>query len=414
MPIGIGAVAQRHPHRTSGDPVEGRTSGLTRRQLLGRAAVVAGGLAMGHLVGACAQAAAGANTVRIGFLSSGPGVLPARLEMERNCMLLAVEELNAAGGLDGRQVEIVEAAGKGPTERVARLLGQHRADVIVGPLTDADRAATAREVARLDGLLIDAAPQAAAPCERRLVATGPLPSQQVGPMVDWVVTNVGRRVLVLGSGDAWSRSAAEAVRSALRRHGQAPVAIRFVRDDADLDTAVADSYAINPDVHWSLLEGYDALRFGTQLGRRGSHALVVASRWDELDAAANRGLLTGALTTQPWFTSLDTAGSRDYVARYQRRFGSGKPLSAAGEAISVAVKMYAAAAGRAGSIAVDKVLRAFPDVEVAAARGPVRLDSATRVAVGDVYIGRVTAGGAIEVHDRLGRPAPSAPHCSSA
>jgi urea transport system substrate-binding protein len=414
MRIGIGADPVRNPPRTSGNQVEARTAGLTRRELLGRTAVVAGGLAMGHLLAACAQAAADADTVRIGFVPSSPGSMPARLEMERNCMRLAVEELNAAGGLHGRHVEVAEAAGKTTTERVARLLDQHRADVIVGLLTDADRAATAQEVARLDGLLIDAAPQAAAPCERRLVAMGPVPSQQVGPMVDWVVTNVGRRVLVLGSGDAWSRSAADAIRSALRRHGQAPAAIRFVRDDADLDTAVADSYEINPDVHWSLLEGYDALRFGMQLGRRGSHALVVASRWDELEAAANRGLLTGALTSQPWFTSLDTAGSRDYVARYQSRFGSGKPLTATGEAISVAVKMYAAAAGRAGSIAADKVLRAFPDVEVEAARGPVRLDSGTRVAVGDVYIGRVTAGGAIQVHDRLGRPAPSASHCGSA
>ena len=399
--------------RPPGNLTGARTSGLTRRQLLGRAAVLGGGLAMGHLLTACGRPDASSDAVRIGFVSSNPGGLQARLEMERNCMRLAVEELNAAGGLHAQPVRMVEAAGRNASERIGRLLAEQQADVIIGVLADADRAAAVPQLGRLGGLLIDAAPQATAPCERRLLATGPVPSQQIEPMVDWVVANVGRRVLVIGSADAWSRSAAEAIRSALRRHNQAPAAIRIVQDNAALDTAVADSYAINPDVQWSLLQGYDGLRFGTQLGRRGSRALVVASRWDELDAAANPGLLTGALTSQPWFKNLDSTDSRDYVARYQRRFGSSSLLSASGKAISVAVKMYAAAVGRAGGTAAGDVLRAMPQVEVASASGPVRLDAATRVAVGDMYIGRVTAGGAIDVHDRLGRPAPASARCPS-
>jgi len=368
---------------------------------------------MGPLLTACGRPAAGSDAVNIGFVSSGQGGLPARIEMERNCMRLAVDELNAAGGLHGQPARIVEAGGKNVSERVARLLDEQQADVIIGVLADADRAAAAPQVARLGGLLIDAAPQAAAPCERRLVATGHVPSQQVEPMADWVVTNVGRRVLVIGSADAWSLSAAEAIRSALRKHGQAPAGIRIVRDNAGLDTAVADSYAINPDVLWSLLQDYDAVRFGTQLALKGSRALVVVSRWDELDAAANPSMLTGALTSQQWFKNLDTTDSRDFVARYQRRFGSTSLLSAPGEAISVAVKMYAAAAVRAGSTAPGDVLRTIRQVEVAAPSGPVQIDSATRVAIGNIYVGRVTGSGAIDVHDRLGRPAPASVRCTS-
>jgi len=388
-------------------------SGLTRRQLLGTAVVIGGGLALGSLLPGCAQPALGANSIRVGFLPSDGGGLRARVEMERNCMRLALDDLNAAGGLQGRELKMVEVAEQSATERVVRLLTQHSVDVIIGTLADADRPGAVRQIGRLGGLLIDAAPQPVAPCRQGLIATGRLPSQQVVPMVDWVVTNVGRHVLVIGSADAWSRSAAQSIRTALRRHGATPVAIRTVRSNAELDAAVADAYELNPDVLWSLLSGYDAVRFGMQLGLRGSRALVVASRWDDVDAAANPGLLTGALTSQPWFTNLDTAASRDYVARYRRRFGASSSLSASGQAISVAAHMYAAAAGRAGRTAVGDVLRAFSSVEVEAPCGPVRLDPATRVAVGDMYIGRVTAAGAIDVHDRLGRPVPAAPHCPS-
>ena len=386
------------------------TPALTRRQLLGKAAMIGGGLALGSLLPGCAGPTVGINPVRIGFVPSDGAGLRARVEMERNCMELAVEDLNGAGGLLGRSVTMVEAGGQSARDRIVQLLTQHHADVIIATLGDADRAATAPEVARLGGLLIDAAPQAGAPCERGLLATGRLPSQQVAPLVDWVVNNVGRRVMVLGSADAWSRSAAESIRAALWRHGQRPVAMRTVRDNASLDTAVADARQLNPDVHWSLLAGYDALRFGMQLGRQGSRSLIVVSRWDEVDAATNPGLLTGALTSQSWFTNLDTSASRDYVARYKRRFGAASVLSAAGVAISLAAKLYAAGVTRAGSTAVGNVLQALPDVQVDAACGHVRLDPATRVAVSDMYIGQVTAA-SIAVHDHLGQPLPSGHHC---
>src|SRR5262252_155803 len=167
------------------------TSGLTRRQLLGTAVVIGGGLALGSLLPGCAQPALGANSVRVGFLPSDGGGLRARVEMERNCMRLALDDLNAAGGLQGRELKMVEVAEQSATERVVRLLTQHSVDVIIGTLADADRPGAVRQIGRLGGLLIDAAPQPVAPCGQGLIATGRLPSQQVVPMVNWVVTNVG-------------------------------------------------------------------------------------------------------------------------------------------------------------------------------------------------------------------------------
>ena len=381
--------------------------------MLGLGAAVGGWLVAGDLVAACSRQVVGPADVRIGFVSADAQGLVARADMERNCALLAIEELNASGGLAGRTVKMVEASGKSSAERVSQLLGQQPVDVVVGTLADADRGALASRLARSGGLLIDAALQAAPPCGRSLLATGLVPRQQVEPMVAWVLANVGHRVEVLASGDAWSQSAAEAVRSALSRHGQTPVAMRTVRDNASLDTAVADARQLNPDVLWSLLEGSDATRLAEQMGNQALHALVVASRWDELDAAANPGLLTGALTTQSWLMSLDTVESRGYVARYQRRFGAGRALTATGEAISTAIQLFAAAARRAGSVAPGQVAHALTDVQVQSARGTVRVDPASHVAVGDVYVGQVTNGGTIRVHDRLGRPSPSAASCPS-
>lgn len=376
--------------------------------------VVGSWLVGGGTLSACSRAAAALDDdVHIGFVSGDAQGLAARSEMERNCMLLAVEGLNASGGLGGHTVRMVEAGGRSASERVVQLFEDQHVDVVIGTLAESDRAAAASEVARSGGLLIDAALQATAPCGPGLMTTGLVPGQQVEPMVDWVVANVGRRVLVVGGADAWSRSAAVAVRRALHRHGHAPLAMRTVRDSAELDTTVADAQGANPDVLWSLLQGSDAARLATQLSRQGLRALVVASRWDEMDATANPGLLTGALTSQSWLMSLDTPESRDYVARYQHRFGSGRPVSATGQAISDAVELYAAAVRHAGSTLPAHVAKALPHVEVQTARGPLHMDAGSHVAIGDVYVGQVSGGGTITAHDRLKRPASLAAGCPS-
>jgi ABC-type branched-subunit amino acid transport system substrate-binding protein len=396
-----------------------RTSGMSRRRLLGLTAAAGGWLVAGDLLAACGgpQAVGDAGDVgdiRIGFVSADADGLMARVEMERNCLRLAVEELNAAGGVGGRSVGMVEAAGKSAVERVGRLLGAQRADVIVGALGDADRAAVASQLDQHGGLLIDASPQAAAPCGRTLMSTGLVASQQMAPMVDWVVANVGRHVLILASAGTWSHSALAAVRAALRRHDEDPMQVRMISDDASLDAALAEVSRVTPEVLWSLLEGRAATRLATQLSQQGVSAMIVASRWDEVDAAANPSLLGGALTPQSWLMSLDTAESRDYVSRYQHRYGSGQRVSATGEAISVAVNLYAAAVKRAGGTAVGRVLQALPNVELRAARGSVRMDRASHVATGgDLYVGQISGDGTIDLHDKLPRPAPPSAGCPS-
>jgi urea transport system substrate-binding protein len=381
--------------------------------VLGLSAAIGGWLVAGDLLAACddQSAGGGSDDIRIGFVSASQGGPPARVEMERNCLQLAVEEMNAAGGLAGRQVTMVEAAGRSSAERVTRLLGEQRAAVVVGTLADADRAAVAAQVDRSGGLLIDAAPQVAAPCSRTLMTTGLVPSQQLAPMVDWVIANVGRHVLILASPSAWSRSATAAVRAALRRHDEDPMQVRVVADDASLDAALPDVSRANPEVLWSLLEGSTATRLATRLSEQGLSAMVVASRWDELDAAAHPSLLAGALTSQSWLMSLDTPESHDYVTRYQHRFGANRPVSASGEAISVAANLYAAAVKRAGSTALDRVLRAMPNVELRAARGTVRMDRTSHVATAGVYVGQVGGDGTIDLHDQLPRSPASTVSC---
>src|SRR5262249_59371146 len=126
--------------------------------------------------------AEGSDAVRIGFVSSNQGGLAARIEMERNCMRLAVEDLNAAGGLHGQPVRMVEAAGQNASERVGRLLAEQQADAIIGVLSDADRAAAARQLGRLGGLPVDAAAPGAAPRGRGLTAPRPGPSPPGGAL----------------------------------------------------------------------------------------------------------------------------------------------------------------------------------------------------------------------------------------
>ena len=391
------------------------TAVLSRRDLLRSGAALGGWLIAGDLLVACGGPASQADSgrVRFGFISAYGGSQQQRRQIERNSLDLAVAEMNAQGGVGGRPVDVVQDL-HGPVDgQITRLFQDQGVDAVIGSLAAADHDRALAAVARQGGLLMVTSTQPAGDCSGSLVCAGAVAAQQAPAMLDWVFKNVGHRVYVLAMNDRWSAASVAAVRAGLQRHHQAPMAVRTMRSlGDDLQPAIADIMKKNPDVVWSLLDLDNAVDFATTVGSSDVHALVVSSAWDELLASQHPGLLGGALTSQAWFMSLDTPESRRFVSSYQHRFGAA-PLNAGAEATYVAAQLYGRAAESAGTKAVDGVRAHLASVELQAPRGAVRVDSATRAAVGGAYVGQVTGHGTIDVHDRLGRPPPSATRCGS-
>ncbi len=160
-----------------------------------------------------------------------------------------------------------------------------------------------------------------------------------------------------------------------------------------------------------MVDGTDATAFADQLADFDLRSLIATPTWDEVLAARAPDKLTGTLTSQAWFTSVDTPASRAFVQRYQNRFGATTPASAMVEASYDAVHLYKAAVEQARTTEPEAVWRALVEVELAAPQGAVRIDGATQVIVANSRIGQVTGQGTIRIHEELGPIQPVVPGC---
>jgi urea transport system substrate-binding protein len=344
----------------------------------------------GDLLQACG---ADSGPIRIGLVTARGESGSSSTSMQSNCFQMDVDEINKGGGINGRRLTaFTESSQNGGGQEGAVIGGSgaaHGSAIVIN--TDTSQAGA---------------------CAPNVILTGQLPNQRMEPLARWLLKNVGRRLFVVGIDDAGGQASLQFLDGAVRRgsHDLIVQSRLLAAGTTDYTPVLRQVQKANPDVLWSLLAGGEAIAFAHQLAGMDVKALVAITGWDEVAAAAAPGTLVGALVSQPWFMTLATPESRDFVAKYQRRFGEG-PISAWGEATYDAVYLYKTAVEKAGTAATAQVANAFPEVQFAAPRGQVKIDRATRAMVTNSLLGQVTAHGTIKMHEDLGSVAPARSDC---
>jgi len=392
---------------------------LSRRRFLQHLGFAGAAAVCGEVAAACQPGffgASGSGDLRLAYLTGADEASSPRAATSLNCLNLAVQEVNAAGGIAGRQVSVVRVTAGGdtgaPATKVTQLMSSEPVDVVIGSVGDQQRRALASALPKLNLLAFDPSPRDDLGCSRYVVSTGQVPSQQVEPLAHWVVQNAGRRIYAVYSDDSWSRAAVGSLRTGLGKTN-AQLAAHAVTGTQDMRSLVQNIRQANPDVVWCLLPQPDAERFAQALGEMDVHSLAVMSAWDELSAVAHPSLVAGAITSQPWFMSLSSTESKAFLRAYQARYGAGKPVNSEGEAVYAAVHLYKAAVEKARTTSASAVATALSEVEIRAPRGPLRVDSATRVSTAPCIVGINSGKGTIETHGDLGTSAPRLSGCQN-
>jgi urea transport system substrate-binding protein len=137
--------------------------------------------------------------------------------------LLAVDEINANGGLLGRRVEpvVVDGMSDWPTyaRQAERLITAERAVTIFGCWTSASRKAVTPVVEKYNHLLVYPMQYEGLEQSPHVFCTGALPNQQVTPAVRWCFDHLGQRVFIVGSDYVWPRATGEVIRDAVAEWG---------------------------------------------------------------------------------------------------------------------------------------------------------------------------------------------------
>ena len=365
------------------------------------------------------------NAIRLGLMPPLTGVVALYGQEIRWAGQIARDEVNAAGGVLGRPLElVVEDDGSLPETAVPaaeRLLDQHGCVALIGNLLSSARIAVASQVAMPRRVpYLNFSFYEGSIHNRYFFHFAALPNQQIDRMIPYMARAAGPKMFFAGNNYEWPRGSIDAARRALSACGGELVGEEYLPlGSARVDDLLGRVQCSGADVFVPYFAGEDQIRLLTRFSQRGlkRHMAVVMGHYDEAMAARLRPeVRAGFLACNSYFMSLDTPGNRRYLSALAALpevdgiwpHGRGV-LTHFGEAVYLCVHAFAKAANQAGSLAAEALVAELERIEVEGPQGLVRMDPTTHHAHVNVYLARCDVEGSFELVESFGCLPPRIP-----
>ena len=173
-----------------------------------------------------------AETIKIGLMEDVSGDLAVLGLPKLHGSQLAVEEINKAGGILGRQIELIHLDPQGDNARyqefTRRLLNRDKVDVLIGGITSAAREAVRPIVNRTQTPYFYTNQYEGGVCDANMISTGAVPEQQFSTLIPYMVEKFGKKVYVIAADYNFGQISAEWNRSVLKDLGGQVVGEEFI------------------------------------------------------------------------------------------------------------------------------------------------------------------------------------------
>ncbi len=382
---------------------------------------MAAAVALAASAGAGAPALA-ADPIKVGILHSLSGTMAISETVLKDVALMAIEEINAAGGVLGRKLEpvVVDPASNWPlfAERARQLISQDKVAVTFGCWTSVSRKSVLPVFEELNGLLFYPVQYEGEELSRNVFYTGAAPNQQAIPAVEYLMSADGgeaKRFFLLGTDYVYPRTTNRILRAFLRSKGVAEADIAEVYTPfghADYQTIVANIKkfaAGGKTAVISTINGDSNVPFYKELGNQGLKAtdvpVVAFSVGEEELRGVDTKPLVGHLAAWNYFMSLKNPQNDGFMAKWaayaraKKLPGSDRPLTNDPmEATYIGIHMWKQAVEKAGTTDVDKVIPAMAGQTFQAPSGFVaKMDEKNHHLHKPVFIGEVRGDGQFNV-----------------
>lgn len=339
--------------------------------------------------------------IRIGVLHSQTGTMAVSEMPLIDAVRLAVEEINAAGGLLGRPVEMIVADGRSDwgtfASEAERLIVEEKVSALFGCWTSACRKAVRPVVERHRHLLFYPVQYEGMEQSPNIVYLGSAPNQQIIPAVRWAFGHFGRRIYLLGSDYVFPRAAHQIVRDLAVASGATILAERYLPLGAAPDAALIDEIARHrPDLIVNTLNGDSNLAFFRALrdARLGTLPVLSFSVSEvELKAIGREAFHPAHYAAWSYFQSLPNEANRRFVDDFKARFGADRVTSDPVEAAYAGVRLWAEAVRTIGTEETEHVNRVIGRQSIPAPSGILAVDAGTRHLWKAFRIGRAREDG---------------------
>ncbi|MFD6417108.1 urea ABC transporter substrate-binding protein [Streptomyces sp. NPDC060194] len=401
---------------------------ISRRGLLTGISAIGAGAALsacGAKTGGDTSKAAGAkadtagDTVKVGLLNSLSGTMAISEVTVHNALLLAVKEINAAGGVLGKKLKPIsqDGASDWPTfaEKAQALITDSKVVATFGCWTSASRKAVKPVFERNKSLLFYPVQYEGLEQSPYIFYSGATTNQQIVPALDYLKKQGLTKLYLVGSDYVFPRTANKIIKTYAEANGMEVLGEDYAPlGSTEFATIVNKVKGVGADAVFNTLNGDSNVAFFKEYKSAGLTAkklpvLSVSIAEEEVKSIGTQ-YLEGQLTAWNYYQTTPGAANEKFVAAYQAAYGKDKPTSDPMEAAYISVHLWAAMVEKAGSFDVEKVKAASDGITFDAPEGKVTVDGATQHVYKTARIGKVTSSGLIEEVWNSGEPVKPDPY----
>jgi branched-chain amino acid transport system substrate-binding protein len=309
---------------------------------------------------------------------------------------MAVEELNAAGGLLGRKIKAIQYDTQSDialyTKFAQQLARQDKVDVVHGGITSASREAIRQTFKRSNTLYFYNVLYEGGVCDQNIVITGTTPAQAVEPIVDYAMKKWGNKVVILAADYNYGQITAKWLQHYIgQRKGTVASTDFFPLDVSDFGSTIAKIQQAGPNWVCSALVGGAHMSFYRQWAASGMNKKIpltsttfgVGNEHLALSPAEGDGIVIAGNYSQ----EAQSPANRDFLARWNKRFGDTKIVHEIAVSQYQGIYVWAAAVKKAGSLDRKALLQAVESgISIEGPAGTVTIEPKTHHAALDIHL----------------------------
>lgn len=367
-------------------------------------------------------AAPSGDTIKVGILHSLSGTMAISETSLKDTALMAINEINANGGVLGKKLEavVVDPASDWPlfAERARQLITQDKVAVIFGAWTSVSRKSVLPVVEELNGLMFYPVQYEGQEQSKNIFYTGAAPNQQAIPAVEYLMSEEGgnaKRFVLLGTDYVYPRTTNKILRAFLKSKGIAESDIMeeytpFGHSNYQTIVGNVKKFAAGKKTAViSTINGDSNVPFYRELGNQGIKASDIPVMAFSVGEEELRGIdtkpLVGHLAAWNYFMTVKNPVNTQFTDKYKKFAVEYKLPNAAKvvtndpmEATYVGINMWKQAVEKAGSTEVDKVREAMAGQTFAAPSGyTLKMDETNHHLHKPVMIGEIRGDGQFDI-----------------
>jgi urea transport system substrate-binding protein len=356
--------------------------------------------------------------IKLGLLHSRTGAMAISEKSMIDAELMAIDEINAGGGILGRMVQPVVADGRSDWRTYAveaeRLIRDEKVLAIVGCWTSASRKTVRPVIEKYDHLLIYPMAYEGLEQSPNIIYTGAAPNQQITAAIMWSFEHLGRRFFLVGSDYVWPHSVNAIVSDQLKAIRAEKVGEEYIFfGSSDVGDAVEKIRQAKPDVIFSAVVGDSNIAFYKALKAAGIRAdrtpvVSVSIGEDELRVLPVEDMV-GHYAAWDYFQSIPRKENIEFVRRFKHKYGQDRVTSDVIQTAYFSVLLWAQAARESGKVDAADVRKAMLGQTLNAPEGVVSIDPETQHTWRSFSLGRIRSDRQMDIvwtSQKAIRPAP--------